>query len=149
MWLFIFQSQLTCNIISVLDAYNMVIRHLHNLHSDHPIKLVPIRHHTEQLQYYWLCSPSCTSPRLFCGYQRLFLNLFPFFIQPVNPTHPWCPSICSLCLWVCFCFVCFSLLKNIPLWVKLYDFCPSLSDLFHLSQQPQSLYIANGNISSF
>ena len=50
-----------------------------------------------------------TFPWLFYNCQSAFLNPFTFS-ESLNPLHLWQPSVCSLYLWVCFCFVCLFIL---------------------------------------
>ena len=54
------------------------------------------------------------SPWLFCANQFVLFKPFIFFTQSPNPPPIWQLSVCSLYLWVHFCFVCF-----LYLWVCL------------------------------
>lgn len=82
-----------------------MITHLRNLQSDHADKS------NTHLQTYVVVTRSptlfpllhCTSPWLFCNYQLVLLNLFPFFNQhpdthPTPTPHIWQPSECPLYL---------------------------------------------------
>ena len=58
---------------------------------------------------------------------------------PVHPCpSPWQPQqVCSLCLWLCFCFIrvyLFHTLDSTHKWCHIMLICLSLSDWLHLSQ---------------
>ena len=62
--------------------------------------------------------------------QFVFLIHFNFFIQISNPPPTWQSSIGSMCIWVCFCFVCPFTFFRSHIQVKSCSVCLSLSDLF-------------------
>ena len=65
-----------------------------------------------------------TSPWPFYNYQLVLLNLFPFFTLSPYSLPLWQPSVCSMYLWVCFCFVClFILFCGFHIKVRLYGIC--------------------------
>ena len=71
--------------------------------------LVTICHHTKLLQYYWLYSLCCIlhpHDLLITGILYLLISVI-YFSLPPTPPPPWQTPVCSLCLWVCFCFVIF------------------------------------------
>ena len=84
-----------------------IVRHLCNIQKDPLINLVPSWHHAQLLQYYWLHPRNWTLPPHDCCVTANLYFLIPLlFPQPQKPPLTWQPSICSLCPWVCFCFVC-------------------------------------------
>ena len=72
------------------------------------LRLVPIWHHTQLLQYCWLYFLCCTLHPHDCFYFWPFYIVFLSPFSPILPTSPsiWQTSIYSLYVWVCFCFVC-------------------------------------------
>ena len=76
-------------------------------------------------------------PGLCCNYQFVLLNTFAFLPRPLILPPTWQPSIWSLYLWVCFCFVwSFILFFKFHIWVKSSGICLSLTDLLHLALYP-------------
>ena len=73
------------------------------------ISLVTICHHTKLRHNYWLYSLCCTLHLcdLFYKWECVPLNLLHLFFQSPHPPSLWLPPVCSLYLWVCFCFVFF------------------------------------------
>ena len=61
-----------------------------------------------------------------------------YFTYPPNPPFLWQPPICSLYLRVSFCLYPFLLLFYVlnNVWMKSYDVCLSLTELFHLILYP-------------
>ena len=51
--------------------------------------------------FYCFSDAVFTSLLLFCNYW----SVFHLFTQSHNPSSLWQPSVCSLCLWVCFCLL--------------------------------------------
>ena len=46
------------------------------------------------------------------------LGLCKHSVHPSPVPSPWQPQVCSLCLWICFCFMC--------VYAKSFQLCPSL-----------------------
>ena len=78
--------------VSFRCTYNIEIRRLYNLKSDHPNKssthLTPCIVITVLLTIFPM--PYFTSPWLFCNWQFVLLDLFTFFTHPLSP-----PPICQ------------------------------------------------------
>ena len=96
-----------------LQVDSAVIRHLHNLWSDHPnessTRLTP---HVVITMLPTIFPRWCFAPRwLVYNYQFVLLNPITVFTHLPNPSLTWQPSKCSLYLWVCFglpgCLFCF------------------------------------------
>ena len=72
--------------------------------------LVTICHHRKILQYHWLYSPAVyfiPVTLLFCNWKLAPLNLPLCFTHSPTPSPLWQPPVCSLYLWICFCFIIF------------------------------------------
>ena len=88
-----------------VSGIQQVVRHLCNLLNDlsdkSSIHLAPYTVITIVLTAFpMLCFPS---PWLFCNYQSVLPTFFAFSTLPPTIVQP---SVWSLCLWACFCFVC-------------------------------------------
>ena len=93
-----------------------------------------ISYPTVLLQYYWLYFLHCTvhSCELFILLWPLctFYPLHPLCLS-LHPSQLWQPPVCSLYLWVCFCFLClFCWLNSTRKWNQII--CNILK-MFHTS----------------
>ena len=110
-----------------------------------------IHHHIKLLQYYWLHS-LCVHyiPLTYLFYSWKFVPLNPLRLFPLSPHTPsWQPPVCSLYLWVCFCFILF-----VPLFCFLdstYKWNMVFVFLWLISLIPaRSIHVAtDGKISFF
>ena len=94
----------------------------------------------------------CTSPSLFCNYQSVLFNPFTSFTQSPQATPLWQPPVLSLCLWVCFNFVCSFIFSSDATyqWNHMVFFVLCLIDFTLHSTLSRSTHVAaNAKISFF
>ena len=106
------------------DHYNMSHCHL-SPYKDTVLTIFP----TLYTSYPWIIY-------FVTGSLYLLISLICFSPSPLFPL--WQPPICCLYLYLCFCFIVFLHLFfffffRFHIYVKSYNICLSLSDLFHLA----------------
>ena len=97
--------------------------------------LVMMSHYIKIIYNYWLYSPVhfISMTHLFCNWELVPLKSPHLFLSLSHPPSLWPPPVCSLYLWLCFCFVTF--VHFFSFWIspisEIIQYS-SFSDLFHL-----------------
>ena len=119
------------------------------------ISLVTMCHQTKLLQYYWLYSLYCVLPPhdLFYNWKFVAFNPLHLFHPFLHPSHLWQPSVCSLYLWLCFCFVTFAhlfyFLDSTYKWNHTVFIFLCMTYSFSITPSRSIHVIANGKVSFF